>query len=366
MGSRKKTHEEYVAELAIKNPNVEVVGEYDGAHTKIMHHCLIHDVYWKIQPSNALSGNGCPMCRGYKNHVSQCKTHEQYVNELVNINPNIVVIDEYVNGNTPILHKCLLCEYEWRAKPSLVLLGTGCPKCAGILKKTHEQYLEDVSILNPYIEVIEEYINACTPILHRCKIDGNEWMAQPTNILSGKGCPVCAAKRRREASLKTHAQYVEELGAVNPNIAVIGRYINARTPILHRCLIDGHEWLADPDKLLHGHGCPKCNETNGERTVRLWLERHDILYECQKHFDDCRDVLTLPFDFYLPEYNALIEYDGKQHHEPIEYFGGKEAFEYVKRHDEIKNKYCEDNDIRLLRIPYYEDIDEQLNNFLFT
>ena len=62
----------------------------------------------------------------------------------------------------------------------------------------------------------------------------------------------------------------------------------------------------------------------------------------------------LPFDFYLPQYNLIIEYDGEQHFKPISVFGGEDAFWTTVTHDAIKNQYCEDNDIDLLRIPYWE------------
>ena len=85
----------------------------------------------------------------------------------------------------------------------------------------------------------------------------------------------------------------------------------------------------------------------------------------KKKFYDCRDTRQLPFDFYLPDFNAVIEYNGKQHYEPIEYFGGENSFKIQQLHDEIKKDYCENNNIRFLSIPYYSNIKEELNNFLF-
>ena len=63
----------------------------------------------------------------------------------------------------------------------------------------------------------------------------------------------------------------------------------------------------------------------------------------------------------------MIEYDGEQHFRPIEYFGGQKKFELQQKHDTIKNEYCKNNGIPLLRIPYfkYDNIEEELNNFLF-
>ena len=68
------------------------------------------------------------------------------------------------------------------------------------------------------------------------------------------------------------------------------------------------------------------------------------------------------FDFYLPQYNLFIEYDGEQHFKEIKWFGGKEGFEKRVKHDNMKNKYCEVNNINLLRIPYTEF--ENIENIL--
>ena len=89
---------------------------------------------------------------------------------------------------------------------------------------------------------------------------------------------------------------------------------------------------------------------------------NNILYEREKQFKDCRDKQVLPFDFYLPDYNLCIEYDGEQHFKEVKWFGGKEGFEKRVKHDNMKNKYCEDNNINLLRIPYTEF--ENIENIL--
>lgn len=78
----------------------------------------------------------------------------------------------------------------------------------------------------------------------------------------------------------------------------------------------------------------------------------------------------LPFDFYLPEYNLCIEYDGEQHFKPVDFANkGREwadkQFEIRRTCDEIKTEYCKKNNIKLLRIPYFKNIEEELNIFLF-
>ena len=127
-------------------------------------------------------------------------------------------------------------------------------------------------------------------------------------------------------------------------------------------------FLCTIDNFINGNvKHPSMSISKGELCVKLWLEENNIEYIQQYTFDNCRDKQVLPFDFYLPTYNSCIEYQGKQHYEAIEYFGGQEKFELQQKHDTIKNEYCKNNGIPLLRIPYYKynNIEEELNNFLF-
>ena len=363
--SHSKTHDKYIKEVENINPYIIVEEKYAGAKTPILHKCTIHNVEWKVAPSNILNGQGCQKCKSEKIHEKQIKSDKQYNEELKRKNPNIISIEKYNGANVSILHKCLIDNYEWYAQPSNTLNGYGCPKCSKRFRRTHDDYVREAFIINPNIQVIGKFNGLQIPILHRCKLHKIDWMAKPDNILRGHGCIECGKEKIRDKNCKTHEEYVDELNNINPDIIVLGMYINANTPILHKCLIDGHEWYAQPANILSGKGCPQCNESNGERQVRLWLEKHHIKYERQKTFHDCRDNRSLPFDFYLPDYNTAIEYDGKQHYEPIAYFGGQETYEHTIIHDNIKNEYCKNNGISLLRIPYFKNVEEELNNFLF-
>lgn len=362
---KKKTHEEYVAEIAMKYPTIKVMGRYMNAHTKISHRCLIHDIEWDSKPNAILNGYGCPMC-GEENRIAkQTKSHDKYVAEVDAIYNNIEVVGQYSGNKESILHRCKIDGYEWFATPNNILRGHGCPKCARKNQKTAQEYIEQPTNINKNIIVCEDYINSKIKILHKCKVCGHSWFAAPNTILSGFGCPECAGTRR-----KTQEEYVNELETIHPNIRIIGTYINRKTKIAHECLNCGHNWNAIPGDLLNGHGCPRCASSNGEKRVGQWLIEHNVDYIYQKPFDDCRNINPLPFDFYIPKLNILIEFDGIQHFEPVD-FAGKgeiwalEQFKNTQRHDAIKNKYCEDNHIKLLRIPYFKNVEEELNNFLF-
>lgn len=285
----------------------------------------------------------------------KAKTHEEYVSELAVKNPDIEAIDAYIDAKTKILHRCKIDGYEWYAKPNNILNGRGCPRCSKKERKTHADYVEELTKINPYVEIVEKYINARTPILHRCKIDGYEWFAAPTSVLSGHGCSVCAGNKKY-----IHEEYIKKISKTNPNIEVVEEYIDGNTPILHKCKIDGCEWKARPSAILYGNGCPRCNASKGEKTIANWLDDNGILYSSQKMFEDCKNVHSLPFDFYLSEYNICIEYQGRQHYEPIEYFGGKKTFENQVLRDDIKREFCRKNNIPLFEIPYYSDLNKEL------
>ena len=135
---------------------------------------------------------------------------------------------------------------------------------------------------------------------------------------------------------------------------LLSKYKNVHEKILVQCP-KGHE----PYEVLlanfrQNRRCPLCNESHGERKVRQYLEDKKIEFIPQHRFKNCKDKDYLPFDFYIPSMNVCIEFDGELHFRPIERFGGEKRFETYKLHDEIKNTYCEQNNIKLIRIPYWE------------
>lgn len=360
---KKKTKQEYEYELMIKNPTVVLAGDYIDANTKTEHYCLIHKKYYMATPSRAISGCGCDICHKERISASKTKSHSDYIERLTKMNSYIVPIDEYKGAKKKIMHLCKKHDHKWMVAPNNILQGHGCPICLKEAlsyknSKSFEQYNKELKLLHPNIECIGQYKNVTTKVLHRCNIDGYEWMATPCLLLQTLGCPKCNDKIR-----KTTESYINEVQNINKDITVLGSYANSDTKILHKCNKCGHEWYAVPYSILAGTGCPKCRSSRGERSIANWLSDNGISYEHQKKFAGCRDKNELPFDFYLPDYNAVIEYDGYQHFEPVEFFGGIKGFNTRVKHDDIKTTYCHEHGIELLRIPYYKDINTELRNF---
>ena len=107
-------------------------------------------------------------------------------------NSSIEVIEEYVTATTPIKHKCNSCKHEWKARPGNIIQGKGCPKCAGNKRINTEEYKNQIK--NTSAIVLEEYVNDRTSILHKCKICDHEWFARPNDVKKGHSCPSCAGK----------------------------------------------------------------------------------------------------------------------------------------------------------------------------
>lgn len=93
----------------------------------------------------------------------------------------------------------------------------------------------------------------------------------------------------------------------------------------------------------------------GERNIREILLENNQTFEEQYKFQDCKNIRPLPFDFYLPDKNICIEYQGRQHYMAVDYFGGVDSFNKQQYNDNIKRQYCTENNIELVEIPYTEN-----------
>lgn len=170
---------------------------------------------------------------------------------------------------------------------------------------------------------------------------------------------------RDEKSKLNEDEFKERLKDIfGDKIVLIGPFIDMKTETVFKCLEHG-EFYKKPIQLLKGSNCPKCIESRGEMAVRAFLEKNKITFVTQKTFPDCRNQLELPFDFYLPDYNTCIEFQGTQHLRPVRFYGCSEeqariSYERTIRNDKIKKKYCQDKNISLIEIFEAEEISEIL------
>lgn len=197
--------------------------------------------------------------------------HESFVKTLAEICPHIEVLEQYKGSNIPIEVNDKTCMHPtWKARPVTLLKGIGCPECGRVIAakkrtRTHQEFESEILQINPTIEIVGKYTKVTDRIEVRCKDCDYIWNPLCYSLLSGKGCPHCSAingakKRTNKLSVKTTDQFKRELSERNPNINVLGKYINNKTKILVECLVCGNKWNVVPASLLNGHGCPQCGK----------------------------------------------------------------------------------------------------------
>ena len=277
-------------------------------------------------------------------------THEQFLEKLSNVNPNIEVLGAYVKMTVKIKCRCKIDGYIWDVIPNSLMRGLGCPKCAGNNRKTHEEFVAQMHEINPNIEVLSKYISDQKRVKCRCLIDGHEWEPRANSLVRGKGCPKCSHHIRI-----TTEMFIAQMAEINPDIEILGEYVHCEKNIKCKCKIDGHIWEAMPNNLKRGTGCPICNASKGEKRISRYLSKHGISFEPQKIYDELIGIggKNLLYDFYLPDYNLLIEYQGNFHDGTVTgSYQRNFDFERQIEHDRRKKKYAKDNGIRFLEIWY--------------
>ncbi len=188
------------------------------------------------------------------------------------------------------------------------------------------------------------------------------------DVCKGTTCPSRQRITRKTWICKHHnlgTEYPQLLNEWNDLSKAESFPSNSRAIVQWKCS-EGHVWSVSIKSRVQGGACPRCGESRGERRIRLYLESKHVVYEEQKKFSDLRYKRPLAFDFYLPKYNLAVEFDGKQHSQPVAYFGGEKSYLEGVTRDEIKNTYCMVQEINLLRITHreYDQTEELLEQEL--
>lgn len=275
------------------------------------------------------------------------KTHVEYVEELNQKNIDLEPLEKYLGSDIPIIHKCKICEYEWPVRPGNILHGDRCPNCSGKRKKTHEEYVAQVAQLNPNIEIIEKYISRHTPILHRCKIDGHEWKPTPGSILKGEGCPVCSHRtigKNFENSIWA-SEYKEffsnyftedQMKTMMPNSSKLAPAI---------CPDCGKMKMVSPNRLFETHslGCI-CSDgiSYSNKFMYSVLNQLNIEYKPEKTFEWSDNKR---YDIYIPLLNCIIENHGEQHYTKSFCCIGSRTLEEEQENDNYKKELALNNGI---------------------
>ena len=252
--------------------------------------------------------------------------------------------------------------------------GHGCPKCGfdyvgNCNKLTTEEFIEKSNYVQGegrYDYSNSVYVDSDTPIEIICSKHGSFWQL-PYVHMNGSGCP----KRTFETLALTLEEFIEKANEKQGEGRYDyseSKYIDSKTPLKIICPKHGAFWQT-PNAHLRRAGCPICNESQGSKRIRIFLSKNNIVFEQEKRFNDCRNIYPLPFDFYLPQYNLCIEFDGSCHFKKTNWNGEyteeqlKENLESYQLRDQIKNDYCKSHNITLLRFNNLKTVEEELMKY---
>lgn len=263
-------------------------------------------------------------------------------------------LSEYKSSDEKVLMYHSECgKTYWQTPSKFKNKGRRCHYCSKSRPLTTSILQERLDTKFPgKFTLLEEYVNSTTKIKVKNNNCGHEYSIKQQDLLSGKDCYECYGSKRYSQEEFEDVFYDKGL----EGYSVVGEYNGYHNPILIKHNGCGAVFNIVPSRYFNQFKkCPNCHiKSLGEFLVEKYLIKNNISFIREYRFDDCRNKKPLPFDFYLPEYNILIEYQGEQHYKPISEFGGKENFVYTQKNDKIKEQYAINNGIRLIKIPYWE------------
>lgn len=277
----------------------------------------------------------------------------------------------YIDSLTNV---CIICPIhgEFWQRPAEHLRGKGCVKCGQSLcgekqkQKSKETFVERCKEIHgdKYTYEKVNYVDSHAKIIVTCKKHG-DFETTPNRMLNGCGCSKCKSEKAHKQYSKSTSKFVEEARLVHGDLYdySLCHYYNTHTKVTIICREHGAVEVVAGEH-LHGCGCPLCKEPMGEKRVRLYLENHKILFV--KQYPITYEGNNYRSDFFIPSKNLIIEYNGKQHYQPVDVFGGAKGFHKQQKRDKNVRMYCKINNIKLLEISYLQyPIIEQILDVFF-
>lgn len=292
------------------------------------------------------------------------RDNKYFLDRLTKLQPNIFkdvkILEEYRGVNEKLKCYCKRCNTYFTISPTNLYKGATHKNCK--LRLSNEEFktklYKEFKDFDKYLILVSDYKGRHKDIKVKCKKCNRIFTTTPGRLYENKKCLFCYGTPKKT----TQSYYME---CLNKGLDLpIEDYINDTSKIKHKCSKCGYIYKQIPSNHLQGNGCPRCKDSKGESLIKNYLDEHSIEYIPQKTFGDLKDKTYLSYDFYLPKYRLLIEYQGVQHFKSVKYFGGKKQFEKQQYHDKLKREYAKNNDYKLLEIPYKVNTKNKIKEIL--
>lgn len=351
--------------------NIELLSEDSviDFYSKQPFKCKKHNSIYQRLPYDVLGSKsgGCKSCRSdlvkkdekyFVNRVCSLFGEEAFDFSLMNfidLSTEITLICKVHNKPFTIIPKNMTGSHR-----------TGCPTCGKEKGSRFKNWNEELVILknkHPNIDWTKFIYRGIKEKSHYSCSCGREFFESLDYIHSGNPCYWCDCDRQEMRQLVDFVEKAQLVHGTEDYDYSESIFISPSTPLEIYCNKCGEYFSKTPSSHVYGEvGCGNCKGSSiGEDTTKVILDILEVTYKSQVRLDECRNIRPLPFDFGIYKSNELrllIEIDGHHHFFPVTYSGKYEKaynnFIYRLRLDNIKDKYCEDNNIPLLRVPYWK------------
>ena len=281
-------------------------------------------------------------------------TLESFEQELKRRFPNNhIKILTFTQTNKPIKYKCLDCGtvYEKNRASHLYENKTLCQKCYTARDSKIRDWILNFIEQSQQFDFVQPWNNATSiNIKLHCNKCNRDFIKQPANLYQKTEDTICPYCGDNGAPVLLE-DFISSLSEEKQKEYDILKYTSKGRSVTFRHKKCGYVFSQIGVNFNKSKGCPKCygKRSKGELKIENFLKKNNILYEIEKHFPD---IQPLAFDFYLPHYNCLIEYQGEQHYFPVGLYGGEEHFKRQQELDEKKRQYIKQKNFNYLEIPY--------------
>lgn len=273
-------------------------------------------------------------------------------------------LTEYCGNKGKVKIICNKCNNVFIQTATRHLCGDGCSKCGGRYKYDKNGFIEKAKFIHgdKFDYTNSEYVDAKTKILIKCNDCDYEFYVKPGNHIHRKSS---CAKCSKNLKLTTE-DFINRSKLIHGDkyIYTNSTYSKQIEKVTIYCPICDKNFKQRAQHHMNGSGCPDCCDSHGEREIANFLSQNNINFIRQYGPQGCVNIKQLYFDFYLPDYNILIEFDGEQHYKPIPHFGGISKYKKLTKRDKIKSNWSVSSNIKLYRIKYNDDLVYELKNIL--
>lgn len=371
---KKLTTEEWVEKAKIKHGNKYDYSKsvYTGSRDKIIITCPEHGDFEISAQLHISRGDGCPKCASIAKSKKFKLSNEEFLNRLYNIFGDRYDYSkvEYTGRKGYVTLTCPI-HGEFTAVVNTLLKGIGCLKChkEEKFKETTKSIIKKFKEYHPELDYSKTvYTGWDSLITITCPKHG-DFTILPNNFLKYKGCPKCTREEHTEFMKKSFDDFLKNAKYVHGEQYDYSKvdYVDRLTKVCIICPKHGEFWQS-PTSHIQGSGCPVCSGSKGEKEVSSILLNEGVKFIAEYTIPISKEINPSGYahiDFYLPEFNTFIEYNGIQHYEHKMAFGGSFKFTQQQARDEYVRQYCKENNIKLIEIRYDEDVWTVLHERLF-